>query len=648
MANDGTDQQQLVDDDIAYSDEPAWSPDGTQIAYSRGQRNDDGHWFSHIYVINADGTGRTKMSKGDVRDALPVWSPDGSQIAFQRLSGSGRNDDGTFIDADRAIFILDNDGGKPVSISEGGAWEQAPAWSPDGTQIAYVAYTTVELVDADGQNRRTISGGAYWNGGVTWSPDGRRVAFVRGDVSESAIVVAHVTDAREAVVADVPGAASWPRWSPDGDLIAFTNEVSDGDQKLSDIYVTGTGPAALVGTDCRPRGVNGTTAGFPIPDWFAASTGTLRLAILFMDFPDVQATHSTREEAERGLPFMEEYLETVSYGRFDLEIVAHHEWLRAEKPSQELLGETSLGLSLAHEAGMHAVWLADPDVDFSQFDAVMTIFPSTHFGGGNAGGFVTADDKTVPHSRTNTVAHDEPVAFADAQPWGDVAAHELAHNLGLLDLYPYDATAHERPSARQGYEWVGVEWGRMNLWSWFMAPEADERRRLLWRFPSGGTNTGSATYLNPQEMLAWSRWQLGWLDETQIECVEAAETVVELSPIAQPDRGVAMAAVRTGPHEVIVIESRRVLGYDVATEYRSSNGGRTTFPHLLEEGVIVYTVDTLVHSGDLPMRIAGDDGDGQVDDFPVLTVGESVTVQGYTITLTADDGSTHTVSIVRN
>ncbi|MDE0321903.1 MAG: cell wall-binding repeat-containing protein [Acidimicrobiaceae bacterium] len=648
MANDGTEQQQLVDDDIAYSDEPAWSPDGSQIAYSRGQRNDDGHWFSHIYVINADGSGRTKMSKGDARDALPSWSPDGSQIAFQRLSGSGRNDDGTFIDGDRAIFILDSDGGKPVSISAGGAWEQAPAWSPDGTQIAYVTYTTVELVDADGQNRRTISEGAYWNGGVTWSPDGRRVAFVRGDASESAIIAAHVTDAREAVVGDVPGAASWPRWSPDGDLIAFTNEVSDGDQQVRDIYVTGTGPAMLAGSDCRPRGLSDTTAGFPIPDWFAASTGTLRLAVLFMDFPDVQAAHSTREEAERGLPFMEEYLEAVSYGRFDLEIVAHHEWLRADKPSQELLGETSLGLSLAHETGTFAVELADPDVDFSEIDAVMTIFPSTHFGGGNAGGFVTADGNTVPHSRTNTVAHAEPVAFADAQPWGSVAAHELAHNLGLLDMYPYDAKAHELPSAQHGYEWVKAEWGLMGLEAWFLAPEADERRRLLWRFPSGGTNTGSTTRLVPQEMLAWSRWQLGWLDEAQIECVDTAETVVELSPIAELGSGIAMAAVRTGAHEVIVIESRRVLGYDVATEYRAPNGGRTTFPHLLEEGVIVYTVDTLVHSGDLPMRIAGDDGDGQVDDFPVLTVGESVTVRGYTITVTADDGSTHTVSIVRN
>ena len=277
----------------------------------------------------------------------------------------------------------------------------------------------------------------------------------------------------------------------------------------------------------------------------------------------------------------------------------------------------------------------------------MTIFPSTHFGGGNAGGIVYVDDNAVPHSRTNTVRHDEPQTFAQANEWGGVAAHELAHNLGLLDLYPYDSSAHERPRARGGYEWVSVKWGRMNMWAWFLSPESDPRRQLLWRFPSGGTATSTRTYMSPQEMLAWSRWQLGWLDETQIRCLSSADTEAEvtLSPIAQPGDGIAMAAVQLNGREVIVIESRRKLGYDSDTDYAAPNGGRTVFPQLLEEGVLVYTVDTLVDSGSLPLRVAGDSGNGIVDDFPVLKVGESVTVAGYTITVTAGNADTHTVSI---
>ncbi len=75
--------------------------------------------------------------------------------------------------------------------------------------------------------------------------------------------------------------------------------------------------------------------------------------------------------------------------------------------------------------------------------------------------------------------------------------------------------------------------------------------------------------------------------------------------------------------------------------------GRHERPALISEGVLVYVVDALIGSGDLPMRLAGDSGNGQVDGFPVLVPGESVTMRGYTITVTADDGDTHIVSINR-
>ena len=645
MGNDGDDQQRLTDHDGSYSDKPAWSPDGTKIAYARGRHNDDGHWFSHLYVINADGTGRTRMSKGDVRDAVPSWSPDGTKIAFQRLSGAGRDENGDFIDADRHIAVMDATGGKPAALTAGGWWDQSPAWSPDGTRIAYISDNSVWLVDDDGSHPERVAAGAFWNGDVSWSPDGRRVAFVRGDGDESAVVVAEVDGARESVVADLAGPDVSPRWSPDGQLIAFTNYETDDDRN---VYVAGARGTAAAAADCMPRGLNGTTAGFPLPDWVAPSTGTLRVAVLFMDFSDAQADHATRQEAERGLPFMEAYLEAVSYGRLDVEVIPHHQWLRAERPSAELQGVTALGQSLAEEAGRHAVVLADADVDFSDVDAVMTIFPSTHFAGGNAGGVVSADGNTLLHSRTNAKRRDEPRSLAEAFEWGDTAAHELMHSLGLLDLYPYDDSAHDQPAATRDHEWVGVKWGRMSLWAWYLSPEDDPRRQLLWRFPSGGTSTSSRTYLNPQEMLAWSRWQMGWLDESQMRCLNDADAIVTLSPIAQPGDGIAMAAVQLNAREVIVIESRRKLGYDQDTDYTAQNGGRTKFPNLIEEGVLVYTVDTLVESGRLPMRIAGDSGDGQVDDFPVLGVGESVTVAGYTITVTADDGDTHTVTITRD
>ena len=61
----------------------------------------------------------------------------------------------------------------------------------------------------------------------------------------------------------------------------------------------------------------------------------------------------------------------------------------------------------------------------------------------------------------------------------------------------------------------------------------------------------------------------------------------------------------------------------------------------------MYTVDASVGTGHLPMRVAGDTGNGQVDDYPILTTGQSVTIRGFTITVQSSDDSTHTVKISR-
>ena len=108
-----------------------------------------------------------------------------------------------------------------------------------------------------------------------------------------------------------------------------------------------------------------------------------------------------------------------------------------------------------------------------------------------------------------------------------------------------------------------------------------------------------------------------------------------------------MAAIPLTAHEVIVIESRRRIGLDAGVDHVEPNGVRTTFPGLATEGVLVYTVDASLAGGQLPIKLAGDSGNGRVDDYPTLSVGDSVTVRGHTIEVVADDGDTHTVTITR-
>ncbi|WP_419551554.1 cell wall-binding repeat-containing protein [Candidatus Poriferisodalis sp.] len=649
MRNDGTDLRRLTRYDARTSYAPSWSPDGTRIAYARTDYLDD-RWVSHIWLVNSDGTGHTQLTGGDVWDDEPSWSPDGAKLTFSRYWGSGRSDAGHRTDSDRYIAVIGADGSGRRALTAGDAWDSAPVWSPDGTKVGYLASDGfASVVAPDGSDNRRVAGGVHPDGGLAWSPDGTRLAFARrstveGDTDRTgSVVVVRLDDPTEAVLVDEADRGILPRWSPDGERVAYTRVGADNERS---IYVTGANGTATVSSaaQCRPLGLSGTTAGFPLPG-LVPTAGAVRVAVLFMDFADAPAEHTTQEEAELGLSRAETYLEAVGYGKIDIEFVPLHRWLRAAEDSEVYIGPTPFGPALVGTASAHAVALADAEFDFSTVDLVLTVFPGTHFGGGNALGSVTADEVEVTTTRVNTKPLDEP---GELQDWGYVGAHEIAHNLGLLDMYPYDDEVHELPEIDSDNVWVFVDVGLMGLQSHFMTELEDERLRHTWRIPDGTEGSSFATSLRSREMLAWSRWQLGWLADSQVSCITEDIATVRLGPVAAPRDWSAMAAVPLNGHEMIVVESRRQLGYDAPRSFTAPDGASTEFPTLITAGVLVYTVDTLLDTGTLPIKFVGDSGNGQIEDFPVLTKGDSVTLRGYTISVTGDDDDTHTVSITRN
>ena len=394
---------------------------------------------------------------------------------------------------------------------------------------------------------------------------------------------------------------------------------------------------------CRPYGVDGGTAGFP--RHAPRATGPLRVAVLFVDFPNAAASHTTQREAALGLPVAEERLESSSYGKLDIEFTALHEWLRAEHDYEHYLSDSGVGGKMV--AGLideEAIRLADPGFDFTGHGIAIIVMPSSHFWGGNAGGRFDTQEGPLETTRINTSPHED--LAGEPSSWGGLAAHELGHNLGLLDMYPFDASRHELPEAPAEKMWVYSGFGLMGLRSYFLADDEDPRLAGVVRNADGSSYTSYLAGAFADEMLAWSRWQLGWLDVSQIRCIITPEATVSLSPVAAAGNEVAMAAVPLSDTEVIVIESRRKIGNDAPFEDAHPNG-TWTGPSLLSEGVLVYTVDASVYSGGLPLKVAGDAGDGQVDDYPILTAGQSVTVHGYTIAVVSDDGDTHTVTITK-
>ena len=633
----------------------AWSPDGTRLALAvENLGSDDPYWARHIWVIEADGSNMVQLTSGPQWDNSPSWSPDGNQIVFHR----------SIFEGDSYIVTIDVDSSNETPLTAGSTKERSPSWSPDGATIGYVTeYGQLALMAPDGSNRREIVanhavGGLL--GGMSWSPDSSQIAYTR-DLGEcTGIVLINTDGTDERRISYLPGDSSQPAWSPDGELLLFANAIVRGLSKIYIVSVHGgsrdgleegcaqveryepnqdvaapddwqsrlpqeAAPASTL--ECRPPDPSpgSFTVGFPRPTWIP-SVGKLRIAVLFVDFPDGVADYSTREEAEHdeysfnrtNLVAIEEYLETASYGKLDVEMVPLHGWLRVRHSLAAFFTEAG---KVSEDISVEAVELALAEMNFSEIDVVGTVLPSAYFYGGQAGGAVQISDKLIPTLHIGLLLNH--VINDTAGPWGFTGTHELAHVLGLTDLYPKNY--FDIPSPPADMKWVTLEVGLMGLQGRYLAPRS-----------ATGVIDGHSLYA----MLAWSRWQLGWLEPSQIRCIVEPSATVTLTAIDQPGDGVAMIAVPVGETEVIVIESRRIRAFDRGVFWGYD---RDIVDVVNDGGVLVYTVDSSL--SELPIRYATDGGEGILDQSPILPVGTSITVKGYEITVVEDTGDTHTVRV---
>jgi dipeptidyl aminopeptidase/acylaminoacyl peptidase len=209
--------------------EPAWSADGTKIAFSNKLGGSGG-----IMVVNADGTGLTRVTS-DVNDGEPAWSPDGTKLAFIHVA-AGR----------RRLVTANLDGtGLTVVTSTLERDVNDPEWSPDGTRITISDTTDVYIVNADGSNLINLTSSPAEPGRAnypSWSPDGTRIAYV---YLNSIKVVAASGGGATSIVANL-GEVWELSWSPDGQRIAFANDVSGPLQE--ELFIVNADGSALTRT----------------------------------------------------------------------------------------------------------------------------------------------------------------------------------------------------------------------------------------------------------------------------------------------------------------------------------------------------------------------------------------------------------------
>ena len=210
----------------ASAQTPALRANG-KIAFTSGR--DGNH---EIYVMNADGSDRTRLTFDPARDGDPAWSPDGARIAFVKAAPNHSAE----------IFVMDADGGnqRRLTLSNQFRNYRSPTWSPDGTKIAFSNHIypggSLYLMNADGSDLRAIQYEFY---DPAWSPDGSKLL----GTNDNGLVLVNIDGSNLTKIIQTPSPFdpstyfmdSEPAWSPDGSKIVFTRAF---DCDIADCYST--------------------------------------------------------------------------------------------------------------------------------------------------------------------------------------------------------------------------------------------------------------------------------------------------------------------------------------------------------------------------------------------------------------------------
>ncbi|NGO41183.1 M6 family metalloprotease domain-containing protein [Streptomyces ureilyticus] len=317
-------------------------------------------------------------------------------------------------------------------------------------------------------------------------------------------------------------------------------------------------PAAL--GPCRLSGAVDVqlSEGIPTPPGYARSTGTVRALNLMVDFSDAPGRGSALDRYREFFPQTTRWFRTSSYGRLDYRPVAPvRDWLRMPKPFKAYGIERGAPFDPAYRKLVEdLVAVADPMVDFKAYDLLNVLVTP------NAGpsALDTVLSVTFAGNAEAPVADGVPVANASfiysrqddgSGSYGKtgyrVLPHENGHVFGLPDLYTRDgggAVGH--------WDIMSEDWGAGN------------------------------------DLLAWHKWKLGWLDDAQVACVAApGSTEHVLTPL--PERG---------GDKLVFLPIGAKRGY--AVELRTPGGNDED---VCKPGVLVYKVDADVDTGHGPIHV---------------------------------------------
>lgn len=213
--------------------DPAWSPDGTRVAFSS---NRDGNW--ELYILRIDTGALLRLTYSQGFEGAPTWSPDGAWLAYEGYYPNSEDLD---------IYIISTD---PVRAAQEGAQRLTytpgpdiePDWSPElGREIAFTSWRSgnpdiyqVSLGEGGGDAAAiNLTNSPDTENHPDWSPDGTSLAF---SATVNGVQGVYVKPAAEpAVDATLTGRGTMPAWAPNGGSLIYTLDVGRRTQLITGV-----------------------------------------------------------------------------------------------------------------------------------------------------------------------------------------------------------------------------------------------------------------------------------------------------------------------------------------------------------------------------------------------------------------------------